>query len=57
MCCRNIRVAIFCFLCQISEQFEALGASIKVQCAVVVGGVDMMAQVRDYLDLNTTIFL
>merc|ERR1719238_968383 len=29
---------------QISEQFEALGASIKVQCAVVVGGVDMMAQ-------------
>jgi len=29
---------------QISEQFEALGASIKVQCAVVVGGVDMVSQ-------------
>jgi len=29
---------------QISEQFEALGASIKVQCAVIVGGVDMVSQ-------------
>jgi hypothetical protein len=30
---------------QISEQFEALGAIIKVQCAVVVGGIDMVSQV------------
>lgn len=30
---------------QIAEQFEALGASIGVKCAVLVGGVDMMAQV------------
>ena len=29
---------------QISEQFEALGASIGLKCAVVVGGVDMMTQ-------------
>eukprot|EP00243_Klebsormidium_subtile_P003787 TRINITY_DN17394_c0_g1_i1.p1 TRINITY_DN17394_c0_g1~~TRINITY_DN17394_c0_g1_i1.p1 ORF type:complete len:450 (+),score=122.55 TRINITY_DN17394_c0_g1_i1:188-1537(+) len=29
---------------QIAEQFEALGAGIGVKCAVVVGGVDMMAQ-------------
>lgn len=29
---------------QISEQFEALGAGIGVRCAVIVGGVDMMAQ-------------
>jgi len=29
---------------QISEQFEALGASIKVKCCVVVGGVDMVSQ-------------
>ena len=29
---------------QISEQFEALGSFIGVKCAVVVGGVDMMAQ-------------
>jgi len=29
---------------QISEQCEALGASIGVRCAVIVGGVDMMAQ-------------
>jgi len=29
---------------QISEQFEALGASIKVKCAVIVGGVDMVSQ-------------
>lgn len=29
---------------QIAEQFEALGAAIGVKCAVVVGGVDMMAQ-------------
>lgn len=29
---------------QISEQFEALGAEIGVRCAVIVGGVDMMAQ-------------
>jgi hypothetical protein len=38
-----------CFLnricVQISEQFEALGAIIKVQCAVVVGGIDMVSQV------------
>lgn len=29
---------------QISEQFEALGAGIGVKCAVLVGGIDMMAQ-------------
>ncbi|CAK9874093.1 unnamed protein product [Sphagnum jensenii] len=29
---------------QISEQFEALGSGIGVKCAVVVGGIDMMAQ-------------
>lgn len=29
---------------QIAEQCEALGAGIGVKCAVVVGGVDMMAQ-------------
>ncbi|XP_048242889.1 probable ATP-dependent RNA helicase DDX47 isoform X2 [Haliotis rufescens] len=29
---------------QISEQFEALGASIGVKTAVVVGGIDMMTQ-------------
>ncbi|VEN43561.1 unnamed protein product, partial [Callosobruchus maculatus] len=29
---------------QISEQFEALGASIGVKCAVIVGGMDMMSQ-------------
>ncbi|BBN09495.1 ATP-dependent RNA helicase DDX47/RRP3 [Marchantia polymorpha subsp. ruderalis] len=29
---------------QIAEQFEALGSGIGVKCAVVVGGVDMMAQ-------------
>jgi ATP-dependent RNA helicase DDX47/RRP3 len=29
---------------QIAEQFEALGSVIGVKCAVVVGGVDMMAQ-------------
>uniref|UniRef100_A0A672G314 RNA helicase n=1 Tax=Salarias fasciatus TaxID=181472 RepID=A0A672G314_SALFA len=29
---------------QISEQFEALGSSIGVKCAVVVGGIDMMSQ-------------
>lgn len=29
---------------QIEEQFEALGSVIGVKCAVVVGGVDMMAQ-------------
>merc|ERR1719350_844611 len=29
---------------QISEQFEALGASIGVKCAVVVGGMDMVSQ-------------
>ncbi|ELU13896.1 hypothetical protein CAPTEDRAFT_175937 [Capitella teleta] len=29
---------------QISEQFEALGASIGVKCAVIVGGMDMMTQ-------------
>ncbi|GLJ21318.1 hypothetical protein SUGI_0391850 [Cryptomeria japonica] len=29
---------------QIAEQFEALGSGIGVKCAVVVGGIDMMAQ-------------
>ncbi|KAI8437132.1 hypothetical protein MSG28_010482 [Choristoneura fumiferana] len=29
---------------QISEQFEALGASIGVKCSVIVGGMDMVAQ-------------
>lgn len=29
---------------QISEQFEALGTSIGVKCAVIVGGMDMMSQ-------------
>lgn len=29
---------------QISEQFEALGASVGVKCAVIVGGMDMMSQ-------------
>ncbi|KAG8237359.1 hypothetical protein J437_LFUL016560, partial [Ladona fulva] len=29
---------------QISEQFEALGASIGVKCAVIVGGMDMVTQ-------------
>lgn len=29
---------------QISEQFEALGASIGIKTAVIVGGVDMMSQ-------------
>ncbi|XP_033119042.1 probable ATP-dependent RNA helicase DDX47 [Anneissia japonica] len=29
---------------QISEQFEALGSSIGVTCAVVIGGIDMMTQ-------------
>ncbi|KAK9908791.1 hypothetical protein WJX75_002977 [Coccomyxa subellipsoidea] len=29
---------------QIAEQFEALGAGIGVRCAVLVGGIDMMAQ-------------
>jgi ATP-dependent RNA helicase DDX47/RRP3 len=29
---------------QISEQFEALGATIGVKCAVIVGGMDMMTQ-------------
>ncbi|XP_074866901.1 putative ATP-dependent RNA helicase DDX47 isoform X3 [Carettochelys insculpta] len=29
---------------QISEQFEALGSSIGVQSAVIVGGIDMMSQ-------------
>jgi len=32
---------------QIAEQFEALGAGIGVKCAVLVGGIDMMAQARD----------
>lgn len=32
---------------QIAEQFEALGAGIQVKCAVLVGGIDMMAQVSD----------
>eukprot|EP00850_Spirogloea_muscicola_P012792 SM000084S23128 [mRNA] locus=s84:350532:353802:+ [translate_table: standard] len=29
---------------QISEQFEALGAAVGLRCAVIVGGMDMMAQ-------------
>ncbi|KAJ3081732.1 ribosomal RNA processing protein [Quaeritorhiza haematococci] len=29
---------------QISEQFEALGSTIGVRCAVIVGGMDMMPQ-------------
>ncbi|XP_044533690.1 probable ATP-dependent RNA helicase DDX47 isoform X2 [Gracilinanus agilis] len=29
---------------QISEQFEALGSSIGVECAVIVGGIDSMSQ-------------
>ena len=29
---------------QIAEQFEALGRDIGVRCAVLVGGIDMMAQ-------------
>ncbi|KAK7586172.1 hypothetical protein V9T40_004048 [Parthenolecanium corni] len=29
---------------QICEQFEALGAGLGVQCAVIVGGMDMMSQ-------------
>lgn len=29
---------------QISEQFEALGSSIGVKCAVIVGGIDLMSQ-------------
>merc|ERR1712142_305935 len=29
---------------QISEQFEALGASIGVKCATIVGGMDMVSQ-------------
>lgn len=29
---------------QISEQFEALGASIGLKCAVIVGGMDMVSQ-------------
>ncbi|XP_047144372.1 probable ATP-dependent RNA helicase DDX47 isoform X1 [Hydra vulgaris] len=29
---------------QISEQFEALGSSIGIKCAVIVGGVDLMTQ-------------
>lgn len=28
----------------ISEQFEALGASVGLSCAVIVGGVDMVTQ-------------
>ena len=31
---------------QIAEQFEALGAGIGVRSAVLVGGIQMMAQVR-----------
>ncbi|XP_033755876.1 probable ATP-dependent RNA helicase DDX47 [Pecten maximus] len=29
---------------QISEQFEALGSTIGIKCAVIVGGIDMMTQ-------------
>ncbi|XP_073448765.1 probable ATP-dependent RNA helicase DDX47 isoform X2 [Aquarana catesbeiana] len=29
---------------QISEQFEALGSSIGIKCAAIVGGIDMMSQ-------------
>ena len=31
---------------QISEQFEALGATIGIKCAAIVGGMDMVSQVR-----------
>ena len=31
---------------QIAEQTDALGSIIGVQCAVIVGGIDMIAQVR-----------
>ena len=37
---------------QISEQFEALGAFIGVKCAVLVGGIDMMAQVLQAIATN-----
>lgn len=29
---------------QIGEQFEALGASVGIKCAVIVGGMDMVSQ-------------
>lgn len=29
---------------QIAEQFEALGVSIGIRCAVLVGGIDLMSQ-------------
>lgn len=29
---------------QISEQFEAIGASVGIKCAVIVGGMDMVSQ-------------
>jgi len=31
---------------QINEVFEALGASIGLKCCCIVGGIDMMTQVR-----------
>ena len=31
---------------QIKEQIEALGAGISVKCAALVGGIDMVSQVR-----------
>lgn len=34
---------------QIAEQFEALGAGIGLKTAVLVGGIDMMAQVRGWV--------
>lgn len=32
--------------CQLIEQFRALGSSLPVRCALVVGGMDMMTQAR-----------
>jgi ATP-dependent RNA helicase DDX47/RRP3 len=29
---------------QISEQFEALGSTISIECCVIVGGIDVIAQ-------------
>ena len=36
---------------QISEQFEALGATIGIKCAAIVGGMDMVSQVRLHLHI------
>lgn len=38
---------------QIAEQFEALGSGIGVKTAVLVGGIDMMAQVSRALVCKT----